>query len=322
MSQLNQIENLLSKDLDKHARVKKFKPSLSPYLSNSYNLYKANVLGEGLIFAEPTKATTDYAKLIKGVAALNKALGINAVLFLPNTPTRTQRKNLLEVRQAFATAQGDYYIPQLALLLSQAQEISIKQKRVFTPTQQLVFLYCLYASDGQQINAADIQKALGLSSGSVSYALSALVDYELIQYTTGGKTARKKTYYIESKADFYRYGIGYFGNPVKETIEAPLSCASESWPKSGLSALSELSNLLPPNTPYFAATSKEVMDLGCKSDDGQGYCTIQVLKYNPALFAKNEHVDPLTTLLTLDDADERISIALKQALGGFEWYQD
>jgi hypothetical protein len=47
-----------------------------------------------------------------------------------------------------------------------------------------------------------------------------------------------------------------------------------------------------------------------------------VLKYNPALFAKNEHVDPLTTLLTLDDADERISIALKQALGGFEWYQD
>jgi DNA-binding MarR family transcriptional regulator len=316
------ITSVLMRDVDANACVENFDVRLSPYLSSSYALHKANILDAEIILAEPENPTSDFGRLIKGANALNKALGANIVLYLPDAPTRAQRKVLLDARQAFITRDGSYYIPQLALSLIRAQESAVKQRRNFNPTQQLVFLYCLYTNSGQQIEANDIQKALALSSGSVSYALSAFEDYGLIQYTTGGKTGRKKSYYVEDKARFYRKGINFFGNPVKETLEAPLSCVDSSWLKSGLSALSEQSDLLPPNKPYFAISPKQAKELTLKADDGEGYCNIQFLRYDPALFAEGGCVDPLTMLLTIDEEDERISIALKQALGGFEWYQD
>lgn len=46
-----------------------------------------------------------------------------------------------------------------------------------------------------------------------------------------------------------------------------------------------------------------------------------MLRFDPSVFAKDGRVDPLTMLLTIDEEDERISIALRQALGGYAWYQ-
>jgi DNA-binding MarR family transcriptional regulator len=310
------------RDVDSNAHVESFNASLSLYLSSSFTLYKANVLDAEIILAEPENTTSDFDSLIKNANALDKALNANVVLCLHGAPTRAQRKILLAARRAFITRDGSYYIPQLALSLSRIQEAAITQRRNFNPTQQLVFLYCLYSNNSQQIEAPVIQKALALSSGSVSYALSAFEDYGLIQYTTGGKTGRKKSYYIDDKTKFYREGITFFGNPIKETLEAPLSCADSSWLKSGLSALSEKSDLLPPSWPYFAISPAQAKELTLSADDGEDCCIIQILRYSPALFAEDGCVDPVTMLLSVGEKDERISIALRQVLGNFEWYQD
>ena len=102
---------------------------------------------------------------------------------------------------------------------------------------------------------------------------------------------------------------------------APASVVRNDWPVSGLSALAELSDLLPPAEPSYAISPAQARLLPTVQDDSLERCTLHVLRFDPSVFAKDGRVDPLTMLLTIDEEDERISIALRQALGGYAWYQ-
>lgn len=219
------------------------------------------------------------------------------------------------------TIEGDFYLPQLSLLLTKKDAVPFEVRRSFNPAQQLVFLYCLY-SGSAPISQTDVQKRTGLSSGSVSSALSRFVELGLLDFSVGGKTGRRKSYLANDKAAFYRNGISSFGSPVRETVVAPASVVQKGWPKSGLSALAERSDLLPPSEPSYAISAAQAKLLTIPQDESFERCTLHVLKYDPAIFAECGRVDPLTMLLTIGEEDERISMALRQVLGGCAWYQE
>ena len=48
---------------------------------------------------------------------------------------------------------------------------------------------------------------------------------------------------------------------------------------------------------------------------------IQIMKYDIGLITKNEYVDPVTLLLSLDTVDDRIEIAIDELMEGFDWYE-
>lgn len=315
----NRLENILRRDLDGGASVRPAKSKLSAYLSSAYSLYEADLLGQTLMIAEPSEQGLTPKKLAKGSAALAKALRTDVVLYLL-TLSSAQRRALLAEGQPFITRSGDYYLPQLALSFAAASDASIEEQRLFNPSQQLVFLYCLYA-DKDVVEQKEIAKALSMSAGSVSAALSLFVKLGLLDYVTGGATGRKKSYFVQNKRRLYEGGLPSFGSPIRQTIAAPVSLAGKSWLRSGLSALAEKSDLLPPEQLVFAISPEQAKELRAASDDSLERCIVQVLKYDPAVFSESGCVDPLTMLLTIDDHDERISLAIKQALGGCKWYQ-
>ncbi len=313
------IEQALRQNIDQNAAIRPAaNAKLSAYLASAYNLYDVQLLGKTLVLAEPSETSSSPAKIAKRTNALSRSLEKPAVLYF-TALSRPQRRSLIEIGQPFITREGDYYLPQLALSLSKKALSGISRERPFSPAQQAVFLYCLYAE--KDISHPDIQSALNLSSGSISSALSLFVELGLLEFATSGKTGRKKNYRPRSKARFYYDGIKRFGSPVRETIAAPLSVAKKSWLKSGLSALAEQSDLLPPERPEFAVSPVQAKQIPPSSDDSANPCSIKVIKYDPAPFAAHGLVDPLTMLLTIDDEDERISLALKQALRSCEWYQ-
>ncbi len=313
------IEQALRRDIDSGATVRPLEASLSAYLAGAYDLYEARLLGKRLVLAQPTESGEDSDKVTKRADVLGKALGEPVVLRL-TALSRPQRRTLIEGGQAFMTDGGDYYLPQLALTLSEKALLPPVRERSFSPTQQSVFLYCLYAGEGP-ISQSDIQSALGLSSGSASSALSLFVRLDLLEFTTGGKTGRKKSYRLRDRSQFYRDGIRRFGSPVREAITAPLPAGGEGWLKSGLSALADQSDLLPPERPEFAVSPSQAKLISSSDDTTTALCSVKVLRYDPAPFASRGCVDPLTMLLTVDEDDERISIALRQALRSCEWYQ-
>lgn len=318
------IQQILRKDIDKEATVQCYKPALSPYLESSYRLYELVLLGEIIILAKPLEndmfSDDTHASFLKRAQALSAALRVPVVLYL-ETITRALRRTLIKKRQPFITRKGDYYLPQLALLFKEDSLTNLSAKRTFSPSQQLVFLYCLYAGESA-INCLDIQKKTALSAGSVSAALSLFIKLGLIECTIGGKTGRKKSYYVQDTTKFYQSGIDWFGSPSREIITVPLGEVQKDWLESGLTALAHRSDLLPPKRPEYAVFSAQTKTISYDISDATDLCSVTVLKYNPLCFASEGCVDLLTMLLTINEKDERVVLALSQALRNCEWYQD
>ncbi len=318
MSDAMLIEQALRRDVDAKASVRPLNARLSPFLAGVYQLYEADLLDTSITIARPKDGNTGGQRLAVRASALAKSLGSPVTLYLERI-SRQQRRSLIEARQGFITADGSCYLPQLSLVLSGTANDSVNVVRPFTPMQQITFLYCLYAS--QPIEQSAVQSVLDVSSGSASSALSELTRLGLLECSVGGKTGRKKSYRTRDKKEYFNGGLRYFGSPILEVIEAPSSIVKDDWLKSGLSALSEVSDLLPPELPEYAVSRKQAKAIPDDPGESTSRCIVKVLKYDPTLFASDGCVDPATMLLTIDEGDERVSIALRQALEGQEWYQ-
>lgn len=287
---------------------------LSPFLSGSFNLYRGNVLGSSVLFAE---GISEAEEALKRLDALERAVGEPVAVFL-SSATTSQKRSLMAVRRGFLTEQGDMYLPQLAVALK-AGTRRRSASRAFTPAQQQAFLYCLLG-DGP-FTQEGLRRLTGISAAGASRALSSLSEAGLIDYRIGGKTGRKREYFVPDKAEFFRKGKKLFGDPIKSCgseVRAPGDHALVS----GLSALAQRSDLVPPSKTIVAIRPNGKTDENSGVEDVGETCVVQRLSYDPFPFAENGVVDPFTMLMTIDEDDERISMALREALGGYSWYED
>lgn len=288
--------------------------SLSPFLSGSFNLYRGNVLGSSVLFAEGISGTDESLKRLN---ALERAVGEPVAVFL-SSAAASQKRSLMAARRGFLTEQGDMYLPQLAVALKAGTQRR-PAIRAFTPAQQQAFLYCLLGSE--PFTQEGLRELTGISAAGASRALSSLSEAGLIDYRVGGKTGRKREYFVPDEIEFFRKGQKLFGDPVR-------SCGSEVCAPgndvlvSGLSALAQRSDLVPPPKTIVAIGPNGKTDGNSSNEDVGEPCVVQRLSYDPSPFAEDGIVDPFTMLMTIDEDDERISMALRKALGGYSWYED
>ena len=231
------------------------------------------------------------------------------------------------------TADGDVYLPHLALTLTAGREGALALPGTFTPSEQSVFLYCLYY-EGLAIAQDAVQEQLGLSSASVSRALSSLCSRRLIDYEVGGMTGRRKLYAIPDKQQYYRDGFELFGNPVAKRYLASLAAYDEQPLFSGITALSALSSLTRSPRDVVAvghAESKAIIQAESHVSGHEKRYEVQVLRYDPRpisdmVWHGMSYVDPVTMALTIGEKerDERVSISLRNFMSerGYEWYAD
>ena len=312
------LQNVLRRTVDKLAQVRSVEGEtlLSPFLCSSFNLYRAEVLGTQILFAED--ALNEDEGFPERLGALERALDTPVAIFL-HSATTPQKRSLIAKRQGFVTAFGDMYLPQLALALEESTVRRKARGRMFTPAQQQAFIYCLL--NDPPLTQEELRKITRMSAASASRALSSLADEGLIDYDIGGKTGRKRNYFVPDKPSLYRQGRKAFGDPVRAVEKIPADLTIE-LPDSGLSALAARSELVPPKCRAVAAgpnvDSFEVFG----EFDRDELLTIQRLSYDPRPFSANGIVDPFTMIMTIEEKDERISIALREALQGYEWYMD
>lgn len=286
--------------------------SLNPFLSGSFNLYRGNVLGSSVLFAE---GASESDESLKRLDALERAVGEPVAVFL-SSATTSQKRSLMAARRGFLTGQGDMYLPQLAVALKAGTQRK-PVVRTFTPAQQQAFLYCLLG--GEPFTQEGLRKLTGISAAGASRALSSLSEAGLVDYRIGGKTGRKREYFVPDKVEFFRKGQKLFGNPIKsygDDAHAPGALVS------GLSALAQRSDLVPPSKTIVATGPNNETGENIGIGDVGEACVVQRLSYDPSPFAEGGIVDPFTMLMTIDEDDERISMALRKALGGYSWYED
>lgn len=324
------IENLLRLHVDSSAWVEEYDTSgmISPYLAGSFSVYRAEMLSAEVFFAQPNDAIEGIRPLRKRLDQLSSALGIphnqTAVLYTDSLPTGI-RRTLLENGIPFATAEGDIYIPFLSFRIGRARQRPVQAARRFASSDQTVFLYGLYAQDA--FTQQDVMQATGLSVASVSRALSNLVAAHALDYETAGKTGRMKKYHRANDRDYYQTGLELFGSAIHATAHTNAFPQDAQPLASGISALARKSDLLAPSKEALAVAPQRAQSITLTDPDpDHGYrYAIQILNYDPAPFASDGCVDPFTMLMTIPSAersDERVRIALREALKGCTWYQD
>lgn len=287
---------------------------LSPFLSGSFNLYRGNVLGSSVLFAEGVSGTDES---LKRLDALERAVGEPVAVFL-SSATTSQKRSLMAARRGFLTEQGDMYLPQLAVALK-ANTQKRSAIRTFTPAQQQAFLYCLLG--GEPFTQEGLRRLTGISAAGASRALSSLSEAGLIDYRIGGKTGRKREYFVPNEIEFFHKGKKLFGDPIK-SYGSEVCVPENDVLVSGLSALAQRSDLVSPPKTIIAIGPNGKADENVSNEEVKETCVVQHLSYDPSPFAEDGIVDPFTMLMTIDEDDERISMALRSALGGYSWYED
>ena len=317
LSTSRNIRNILQRSVDELAEVRSIDGELplSPFLSGSFNLYRANVLGTSVLLAKDISGEEGF---LKRLDALEKAIGEPVAAVIPSA-TFSEKRTLMAVRRGFVTEQGDMYLPQIALALTADAAKKRSGVRSFSPAQQQAFLYCLLEEG--ELTQEGLREKTGMSAAGTSRALSSLVDAGLVDYEVSGKTGRKRTYFVPDKSELFRRGRRLFGDPVKSVARCSAGSGA-GLPISGLSALAERSELVAPQRTIVAAGSNNNILETPSEANTDGDILVQRLSYDPVPFAEGGVVDPFTMLMTIDEEDERISISLREALGGFPWYMD
>lgn len=320
------IRSVLRRNVDSAACVEEIDASdrVSPFLLGEFGIYEAHVLGRHLFIAECLNEPVDFDALSRQVPALASALGSEVVPYLRRLD-RGIRRSLIEDRQSFVCENGDMYLPFFALALSEAAARPQASHRAFTAADQAVFLYGLYA---ERFTAADVIAVTGLSTATVSRALQNMVNARMVDYGIGGRTGRRKEFFKPDTRLYYLEGRRLFGNAVRSTLFT--DAAPSSWPvpamRSGLSALSGRSNLAEPRREVWAACDTGAARIPqVASMPGRGYTfEVQLLGYDPTPFARDGMVDLFTMLATIPEEareDERVSMAIDEAMEGCAWYE-
>ena len=323
------IERLLRQYVDSAGWVEEYdtRNRLSPFLAGSFSIYRAEMLGREVFFAECTDGTDDYVALGRRLDQLTKSLGIphgeRVVLYAGSLPPNV-RRSFLESGIPFATT-DDIYVPFLSFRIGAYRQRPMPMLRRFRSSDQSVFLFGLYAEGG--FIQEDVMSRTGLSVGSVSRALANLVAARVLDFEVAGRTGRKKTYFRTDDHAYYQAGVELFGDAVQSTALTNALPQDAEPLVSGLSALALTSDLLVPSKEVWAIAPSRARSVTLTEPDPLSSFrhAIQILNYDPKPFAQGDRVDPFTMLMTISRADrndERIRIALREALGGCAWYQD
>ncbi len=194
----------------------------------------------------------------------------------------------------------------------------------FTPITQLAYLYFLYNEHANLTNN-QFAKLFNTSLMNASRALKGLYDYNLLTYEVGGKTLRSKIYKINSRNLYFSKGKNHLFNPIKKIVYTK-DIPDNSF-IAGEEALSLLTMMNPTNQKIRAISSKNFNNQNIRVINNEdiikdnNLVKLEIWKYDPKFFAKNNTIDNLSLYLTLKDSkNERIENELEQLLRSESWY--
>ena len=266
-----------------------------------------------------------------GVIALEKqAVQISSkagkpVAFGFENISRSQRDSLIERNIPFISDSGQLYLPFLGMMLSD----KLNQKKNKTdlskmmPITQALFLFLIYKSDNKMVIKKDAAEALGVTRTSITRASEQLVALDLISQVTRGKE-----YYMSVKSngiEAYEKAKPYLINPIQKKITVIKEDIYDSYSISGESALAKTTMLNTPDIPEYAVYKSDidisdVSLVDTKWNPEAEAVNIELWKYDPALFARNGIVDPISLALCFEDnADERIESSIEKYLEEYKW---
>lgn len=319
------IENIIKKAFGIDCKIEKTKLKGIPlYMSAGRQFYLVHVLGMPFLLVRVS--TQDRF----GSIALEKQLGEYKekaemeVAFYFDALTKFQRDTLLSRQIPFIVGQDQIYLPFMGLLLTnkKQKETMIKTDRMM-PATQCLFLFLLYNKNADFVLKSQAATALNLTRTSITRASEQLKAMGLLEEEAFGKEIHMK---LDGQGlELYKKAKKFLISPVQKILYVEETSELKANIVAGESALSKHSMLSAPQYKTFAIAKNDKLVKTLKTVNPQWQediriCCIELWKYNPALFAIDGCVDPISLALSLEEnEDERVQGELEIYMEEFEW---
>jgi len=235
------------------------------------------------------------------------------------------RKQLINKRIPFVVPGNQLYWPVLGMAIaSRAANRRPANVELVSPATQVVIIYGLLAEVGEGVTPKNLGEQLGYTAMTMSRALD---EIEALQLGTVTKAGRERLLsFPQGKKSLWQQAKDRMRNPVRETARLWAKQLPERFQLlAGESALAACTMLGQPKTPVYAVGREGWKAIQKKKPEQlpveePGSCVVQIWRYDPTLFARQNRVDPFSLALSLQGIyDERVQIAMDEMMEELTW---
>jgi len=296
------------------------------FLRDRYHFLKSQILDPPCLFM------LDKGDQEEPPATIRKHIGQvlikweGSVVYVRERMTAYNRKRLVEQKIPFVVPGNQMYVPALGIDFREHFRKPRPVERELNPSSQAVLIHALLR-DTENLSPTILAAKLGYSVMTMSRALDRLEAAGIGKSSSTGRGRDRRLLLVESRRELWEKAQPLLKSPVKgcHAIQV-LRDRHLPGPQAGLSALAHYSMLAEPKNIVVALSRENWKSLRQRDDvqlaipDEEHSMIVEVWSYAPPLFARDGLVDRLSLYLSLRDmADERVQVALDQAVEGLPW---
>lgn len=293
-------------------------------LKSSFRFVTGEILSQKCLF------TIDLSPQEQSPAVIGKRLNMiqdkfsGELIYVRDRLTTYNRKRLIEHKIPFVVPGNQMYLPMLGIDLREHMKKLRSKTDYLSPSTQALLIHILLNEPEEAIlTPSEIAPKLGFTVMTASRAYDELEAVGIGEISVQG---RKRCLKIPSRRDVWNKSLPHLKSPVVAVHDVAIISKAILGPVSGYSALAHYSNLAEPPQETYAVDADEWRDLNKKegvvvlSYPEPESVKIEVWRYQPSLFAKENVVDPLSLYLSLrNETDERVESALGEMMDKMKW---
>lgn len=312
------LEEYLRYVIEEKVNITNYKKTseLPLFFQNEYFLMEGRIQEHDCLFLKLMSERISVDSIRKHFNKLRE-YGIKYPVVVVEQLRSTQRKKLVAERIAFVEPGHQIYLPFICLAFDEKVVLKERIKEKFTPAIQCVFLAILLQEE-REIHLKRLMNHLDLSQITVNRAIRQLADLGIVEVTGN---ATRKQYIRVNKKEFWKKGKGYLLSPVSSKLYIKGHFEEKDAFLTNDSAMARLSMLNEARHYIYAMSKKQREDIPTDKIlnehelDRKDYCEIEVWKYDPGLFAKDNVVDIFSLYAEYaEENDPRVEIEFEVLL--------
>ena len=296
------------------------------HLREIYAFRRAQILNQNFVLLYCADSEVTPMAMEKHVNWVQEKTDTQCVIVM-ETMVPHNRQRLIERKIPFIIPFKQMYLPDLGLDL---REHLLKVREDVTqlvPVAQLVVLAKLLGRFEAEagFNPTMLASQFAYTKMTMSRVINELKNLELVEAT--GSIKRPLYRFVVEGYELWKKALPYLRSPVTKRVYATGIQVKELH-HAGLTALGELTMLVPPQTPMFAITSnkwnqfKKLDTVKTLPDAARedAVAELEIWSYDPSVLSDGDFVDPLSLKLSFEHhTDERIEAAIEELMDGFKW---
>lgn len=288
-----------------------FTDDMPYFITDRYEIQKVTLGPTQALMLKLKVEFPPVSTLQKHIARIHVAEHLPVLIEL-ETISKYRRDALIKAGIPFVVPGKQLYLPFLGAVLNERCDPDVVSTEKLLPSAQAIFFYYLYSKQ-DRIYISNAVKDLRYSAMSVSRASRQLVQTGLFEECKEG--VQKLLIARYSRQEMFRQMHPKLIDPVKRRVYVDLDKISGQLLFSGHSAMAHYSMLNAPLPVCYAVDVSTKLDGAAMLADAEHQAQVEIWKYDPAVLSKDNVVDPLSLIMSLqENPDERTEEAIEELL--------